>query len=89
MARYYIEPRTITYVKGYRFFSLARNIFNKYAKQLLDTGVNVLKTALEKVDYKAACPTWEFMGNKTTDQNFETVWKVKKKLFHHKKQNKC
>ena len=78
MSRYYIEPRTIKYVKGCRFFSLARNFFNKYAKQLLDTGVNALKTALEKVAYKATCPTGEFMGNKTADQNCETVWKVKK-----------
>ena len=37
MTRYSTEPRTRKYVKGYEFLSFARNLFNKYGKQLLDT----------------------------------------------------
>ena len=36
-----ITPRTKKYVKEYEFFSFAR----KYKKQLLDTGLDTLKTA--------------------------------------------
>ena len=43
MQRYSIEPRK-RYVKGYRIFSFAR----KAKKQLLDTGLDVLKTASKK-----------------------------------------
>ena len=57
---------------------MARNVSNKYAKQLLDWGLDALRNALEKVAYKAAQATGEFMGNKTADQNCETWWKVKK-----------
>ena len=35
-----IEPRTRKYIKGYEFLSFAR----KYKKQLLDTGLDSLKT---------------------------------------------
>ena len=46
---YIIEPRTKKYVKGYGFLSLAR----KYKKQILDTGLDSLKTASKKVVHKA------------------------------------
>ena len=36
-----IEPRTRKYIKRYEFLSFAR----KYKKQLLDTGLDSLKTA--------------------------------------------
>ena len=52
-----IEPRARQYVKGYGLLSFAR----KY-KKLLDTGLDSLKTASEKVVYK----TGEFLGNKIT-----------------------
>ena len=52
MTRYSIEPRTRKYIKGYRFLSFARNLFNKYGKQLLDTAtkteLKALKTAFKK-----------------------------------------
>ena len=52
MTRYSIEPRTRKYIKGYGFLSFARNLFNKYGKQLLDTAIkaelNALKTAFKK-----------------------------------------
>ena len=38
---YSIEPRTRKYVKGYGFLSFVR----KYKKQLLDTGLDAVKTA--------------------------------------------
>ena len=48
MTRYFIEPRTRKYLKGSGFFSFARNLSNKYKKQLLDTGLGSLKTASKK-----------------------------------------
>ena len=42
MRRYSIELRTRKYVRGYRFLSFAR----KYKKQLLDTGLDVVKSRL-------------------------------------------
>ena len=44
MRRYSIEPRTRKYVKGYGFLSFAR----KYRKQLMDNGLDALKTAFKK-----------------------------------------
>ena len=42
--RYSTEPRTRKYVKEYGFLSFAR----KYRKQLLDTGIDSLKTSSKK-----------------------------------------
>ena len=39
MRQYFIEPRTIKYVEGYGFLSFARNVSNKYIKQLMDIGL--------------------------------------------------
>ena len=54
MAHYAIEPRTGKYDKKCRFLSLARNLFNKYWKKLLDaatkTGLGAEKAASKKVD---------------------------------------
>ena len=60
MTRYSTEPRTRKYVKGYEFLSFAK----KYKKQLLDTGLDSLKTASKKVVDK----TGEFVGNKIPDK---------------------
>ena len=56
MWRYFIEPRTRQYFKGYWSLSFAR----KYKKQLLDTGQNYLKTPSKK-------KTGEFLRNKIAD----------------------
>ena len=64
MARYSIKPRTRKYLKGNIFFSFARNLSNKYKKQLLDARLDSLKTASKKVVHKAG----EFFGNKIADQ---------------------
>ena len=65
--RYSIEPRTRHIVKGYGLLSFARNILNKYKKQLLYTGLDALKTASKKVFHKAAEGTGEVIGNKIAD----------------------
>ena len=48
MRRYSREPRTKKCVKGNGFLSFARNPSKKYGKQLLDTGLDHLKTASKK-----------------------------------------
>ena len=60
MQRYSIELRTRKYViKGYGSLSFAK----KYEKQLLDTGLDALKSAPKKVVHK----TGKFLGNKIVD----------------------
>ena len=59
MRRYSKEPRTTKYVKGYGFLSFAR----KYKRQLLDTGLDAVKTTSKKVVHKVG----EFIGNKIAD----------------------
>ena len=53
MTHYSIEPRTRKHVKRYEFLLFARNLSNKYGKQLLDiatkTGLDALKTASNHV----------------------------------------
>ena len=52
MTRCFIGQRTKKYVKEYRFLSFARNLSNKYRKQLLDTGLDALKAASKKYSIK-------------------------------------
>ena len=66
--RYSIEPRMRKYVKGHGFLSFARNLCNNYRKQLLNTGLDALRTASKKVVHKAAEITGEFLGNKTANK---------------------
>ena len=56
MRRYSTDPRTRKYVKGYHFLSFVR----KYKKQLLNTGLDYLKTASKNV----VDQTGEFLENK-------------------------
>ena len=60
MVRYSIEPRTRKCVKRYGFLSFSRNLSNKHRKQLLDTGLDSLKTSSKRVVHK----TSEFLGDK-------------------------
>ena len=60
MKWYSTEPRTRKYVKGYGFLSFAR----KYRKQLMDNGLDALKTAFKKVVHK----TRQFLGERITDK---------------------
>ena len=56
----------------YDFFSFARNLSNKYGKQLLDTAtktkLDALKTVSKKVVYKVAEAADNFIGNKIADK---------------------
>ena len=88
MRHYFIESRTRKYVKGHRFLSFAKNLSNKYKNQLLDTGLDSLKTASKK----GVHITGEFLGNKiadlVTNSYDEKIVKknlLKKKLFRQKK----
>ena len=58
---------TRKYLKGYRIFSFARNLSNRYWKQLLyiatKTGLDALKTDSRKLVHKVAEATDEFIGN--------------------------
>ena len=56
MTQYSIQPRTRKYVKGYGFSKNSK-------KQLLDTGLDSLKTPSRKVVHK----TGEVIGNKIAD----------------------
>ena len=47
---------------------VARNRSSKYGKQLLDTGLDALKTASQKAVHKAAETIDEFIGNKIADK---------------------
>ena len=53
MTRYYIEPKRRKYVKRQRPLTFARNLSNKYGKQLLTTatktGLDALKTVSKKL----------------------------------------
>ena len=59
MRQYSIEPRTRKYGKEYGILSLT----TKHKKQLLDTGLDSLKTASKKAVQKAG----EFLGNDIAD----------------------
>ena len=52
--------------------SLARNLYNKHGKKLLNTATktvqDALKTASKKIINKAAEATGEFIGNKIADK---------------------
>ena len=63
MTQYSIRPKTRKYVKGYGFLWFAK----KYRKQLLDTGLDALKTT-KKVFHKVAEATGEFTGNRIADK---------------------
>ena len=55
--RYSFEPRDRIYLKGYGFFSFAKNIGNKYGKKLFDTAkkstTDVIKTASKRAIQKS------------------------------------
>ena len=81
MMQYSIEPRTRKYIKWYGFLSFVRKFYNKYRKQLLDTGLDALKTVSKRIVHKAAEATGEFIGNKIADavakSNHDKIMKIK------------
>ena len=60
MRRHSIEPRTRKYVKEYGLLLFAR----KYKKQLLNIGLDNVKSASKKVVHKVG----EFIGNEIADE---------------------
>ena len=99
MTRYSIEPRTRKYIKENGFWSVTRNLSNKYGKQLLDTLLNVLKTGSKKVVHRATKATGEFIGDRIADKivktkplpaensrNFEEIFipPAKREEIHHR-----
>ena len=69
MWQYSIEPKTRKNVKVYGCLSLAR----KYEKQLLDTGLDAVKTVSEKAVHKAG----GFIENKIADAELsQTITKL-------------
>ena len=62
-----MEQYNAKYAKGYGFLSFARNLYNKYKNQLLNTGLDALKTASKKVVHETAATTGEFIANKIAD----------------------
>ena len=69
---YSTKPRFRKYLKGYGFFSFARNCSNKYGKKKMDnatkTGIDTAKTASKRVLQKNAEATGNLIGNKTVDK---------------------
>ena len=68
----------------YGFLSFTR----KYEKQLLDTGVDALKTASRKVIHNAGEETVEFIGNKIAGKIVKPSRNVKQIAFHQIESNK-
>ena len=55
-------------IKRDGFLTFVKNIAKKYRKQLLDKGLDALKTVSKKTVHKAAETTGEFIGNKILKQ---------------------
>ena len=74
--RYPIEPKDRIYVKGYGFFSFAKNIgthlSKKYGQKLLDSAKNSVtdagKTASKRTIKKTSEATSDLIGNKIADK---------------------
>ena len=80
--RYSTEPRFRKYVKGYGFWSFAKNVGNKYGKKLMDTatkkGMDAAKNAYKRVVQKTAEGTGDLIGNKIADK-ITSIGKSKEK----------
>ena len=70
--RYSMEPRNRVYVKGYGFWSFAKNVSNKYSQKRIDTAkkstTDALKTASKKAIEETAEATGDLIGNKIADK---------------------
>ena len=55
--RHSIEPKNRVYVKGYQFFSFAKNMgiysSNKYSQKLLDSAKNSIAVAIKTASMRA------------------------------------
>ena len=82
--RYPIEPRDGIYVKGYGFFSFAKNmgksLNNKCVQKLLDSAkksiTDAIKTGSKRASEKTAEATRDLIGKKVADK----ITSVSKKI---------
>ena len=89
--RYSIEPRDRMYVKGYGFFSFAKNmgksLSNKYGQTLLDSAkkstTNAIKTASKRAIQKTAEATGDLIGNKIANKTTSVSKKKPSKELHN------
>ena len=93
--RYSIEPRNRKYVKGYGFFSFAKNISkslsNKYGQKVLDSAkkstTDAIKTVSKRAIQKTAEATSDLIGNKIADK-ITSVSKISTKELHNNDETK-
>ena len=79
--RYSIEARDRIYVKGYGFFSFAKNIDknlrNKYSQKLIDSAkkstTDAIKTDLKRAIQKTAEANGDLIGNKIADLHSKEI----------------
>ena len=70
--RYSVQPKDRIYVKGYVFFSFAKdmgkNVSNKYGQKVLDSAkkstADLIKTVSKRAIQKTAKETGDLIGNK-------------------------
>ena len=92
MICYSIEPRTENYGYGYgyRFLSFARNVFDKYGKNVLGTatktGADVLKITSKKVVHKSDKAIGEFIEKNLYLMRIREMFK--KLLFYQREYKK-
>ena len=70
--RYSVELRDRIYVRGYGFFTFAKNMSNKYGQKLFDTAkkstTDAIKTAFKRAIQKIAETTDDLIGDKIADK---------------------
>ena len=70
--RYSVELRDRIYVRGYGFFTFAKNMSNKYGQKLFDTTkkstTDAIKTAFKRAIQKIAETTDDLIGDKIADK---------------------
>ena len=89
--KYSIEPKDRIYVKGYGFFSFAKNIgkslSSKYGQKLLDNAkkstTDATKTASKRAIQKTAKAIGDLVGNKIADKTTSVSKKPAKELHNN------
>ena len=70
--RYSVELRDRIYVRGYGFFTFAKNMSNKYGQKLFDTAkkstTDAIKTAFKRAIQKIAETTDDLIDDKIADK---------------------
>ena len=89
--RHSIEPRDRVYVKGYRFFSFAKNIgkslTNKYNQELLDSSQKSTTDAIKTSSERAIQKTAEATGDLIVNKNADKITSISKKPSNNNNKN--